>query len=146
MKILVDADACPHQIKKLIVDLGRGKNCLFVSSFAHFSPEKSQVEYLYVDKSYQAADMLIANRTQAGDVIVTQDYGLATLVLAKGGKAISTRGMVYSSKNIDELLEQRHIMGKIRKGGGRHSGPAKLSQDDIDCFRKNFSRLIGSIR
>lgn len=145
MQILVDADGCPQQIQKLIIDLSRNRNCLFVASYAHFSSKGNQAEYLYVDQSYQGADMVIANRTQAGDVVVTQDYGLAALVLAKGGKAISTRGMVYSSKNIDELLEQRHIMAKIRKGGGRHFGPTKISQDDLECFSRNFSRLIGSI-
>lgn len=147
MQILVDADACPHHIQKIIIELAKGLNrkCLFISSYAHFSAKDKNKEYLYVDKSFQAVDIVIANRTEPGDIVVTQDYGLAALVLAKGGKAISTRGMIYTSHNIDELLDQRHLLAKIRKGGGRHSGPTKIGQEDIERFTSNFSRLIGSI-
>jgi uncharacterized protein YaiI (UPF0178 family) len=147
MQILVDADACPHQIQKTITSIARDHalQCLFVSSYAHFSYQDFQKDYLYVDKSSQAVDLVIANRVQVDDIVVTQDYGLAALVLAKGGKAISTRGMVYSKENIEQLLEQRHITSKIRKGGGRILGPAKITQQDVERFRQNFSRLIRSI-
>jgi len=144
MQILVDADACPQQIQKLIVELAKAakQKCLFISNYAHFSINDNQ-EFLYVDRSFQAVDLVIANRVAAGDVVVTQDYGLAALVLAKGAQAISTRGMVYADQQIDQLLEQRHLMAKIRRGGGRHSGPAKISQEDLERFRKNFASLLG---
>lgn len=143
MQILVDADACPHQIQKIILELTESlkHKCLFISTYAHFNSQDNK-KFLYVDSSFQAVDMVIANRVAVGDVVVTQDYGLAALVLAKGGKAISTRGLIYSSHNIDQLLEQRHLMAKVRKSGGRYSGPAKINQEDLERFRRNFSDLL----
>lgn len=144
MQIFIDADACPRQIKTVITKIaGELKlTCLFVCSVAHFSCEDTQNEYLYVDKASQAADLIIANQICAGDIVVTQDYGLAALALAKGCKAISTRGLVYSGKNIDGLLDQRYILAKVRKSGGRHGGPTKFTQHDVDCFTRNFLDLV----
>jgi uncharacterized protein YaiI (UPF0178 family) len=78
------------------------------------------------------------------DIVVTQDYGLAAMILAKGASVIDQNGMPYTAENIDSLLERRYIGQKIRRGGGRTKGPKKRSQEDDKKFEDVFSRILDS--
>ncbi len=142
MKILVDADACP--VKDEIIQTAQKYNIpiTFISCFAHTISVPEQYEVVTVDNEKDEADYAIVNRTLAGDVIVTQDYGLAAMVLAKKGYAISPRGHIYKDTNINGLLTQRHIGQKIRRAGGKTKGPKALKKEDKEKFLKNFDRLV----
>lgn len=145
-KILVDADACP--VKNIIGKVAEefGVTVVMIASIAHSTNVTyPNIEYVWVDKEPQAVDMSIVNQLQPGDLVVTGDFGLASMVLAKGGKAISSRGRIYHEKNIEILLTQRHIDAKIRRGGGKTKGPKALSNEDKQKFETELRCLLSYI-
>jgi uncharacterized protein YaiI (UPF0178 family) len=87
-----------------------------------------------VDKGADSADFAIARMVSRGDIVITQDYGLAAMVLARGADAIHQDGFFYTDENIDALLASRHISQKIRRAGGRTKGPRKRSREDDERF------------
>lgn len=141
-KIIVDADSCP--VKEIVVKVGAefGLAVLMVASVAHEMPDAPGVENVRVDSMPQAVDMVVINRLQAGDIAVTGDYGLASLILGKGGRVLSPRGFIYSDGNIDRLLLQRHVDAKIRRAGGRTKGPRAFTREDRERFEENLRKLI----
>ena len=144
MKILVDGDSCP--VKDLIIDLAnRAKyQVLFISSLAHWTAEHDNdfVRSITVDSCPEAVDMKIVNLAKEGDLVVTQDYGLAALLLAKQVQIISPRGKIFNDNNIDYLLAKRHYAAKLRRGGEYIKGSYKYSQADKDRFIDNFKGLL----
>lgn len=128
--VIIDADACP--LKDEIIALAReyGVPVLLVASYAHRMPEKEGVTVRYTDCSPQAVDMVIMNTVMPEDVVITQDYGLAAVVLGKRAKALSPRGMQYTAEKIDGLLELRNAQARIRRGGGKTKGPPAYGSED----------------
>ncbi len=141
-KIIVDADSCP--VKEIIFKVATDFNLdvALVASVAHEMPVLPGVECIRVDSSPQAVDMAVINHLQAGDIAVTGDYGLASLLLGKGGQVISPRGYIYSNANIDRLLLQRHVDAKIRRAGGRTKGPPAFTGEDRIRFEGNLRKLV----
>ncbi|MDR0652163.1 MAG: YaiI/YqxD family protein [Synergistaceae bacterium] len=133
MKILVDADACP--VKEIIVRMAKRRNIplVMVIDTSH-ELSGGYGEVITVDKGADSADYAIYGLTSRGDIVVTQDYGLAAMILAKGARAINQDGMIYTDDNIDELLTRRYIGKKIRRGGGRTKGPKKRTKKDDGRF------------
>ncbi|MGI6686596.1 MAG: YaiI/YqxD family protein [Bacillota bacterium] len=142
MKIIVDADACP--VKEIIISLGIERNVPveMVASFNHQINGGPGVRVIITDTGPDAADYIIANRVEAGDIVVTQDFGLAALVLGKKGKALSPRGLIFTGENINGLLMQRYVSAKVRRGGGKTKGPASFTEKDRDNFLKSLLKLI----
>ncbi len=99
-------------------------------------------ETLDVSTGADSADFAIIERLEAGDVVVTQDIGLASMVLGRGAAAIGVRGHVYDKATIDMQLFIRHEEKKVRRAGGRTKGPAAFTDDDRDRFKRNLSRLL----
>jgi len=114
-RIYVDADACPF--KDLIVEIAaaNGVGVTMVANHCHEIEATDRVEIVRVDDERDAVDIAIANRAAAGDIVVTQDYGLAAMVLGKGARALSPRGRVYDNGNIESLLAARHHAQKARR-------------------------------
>lgn len=142
MNIYVDADACP--VKDIIVEVSKEYKILvyLVCSISHYSTALEGVEKIYVDNTPQAADLAIVNRVQKGDVVITQDYGLAAMVLGKECVALHHTGRLYTNKNIDKLLFKRHISSKVRRGGGKTKGPRALTNDDKERFRQALIKVL----
>lgn len=143
MRILVDADACP--VKKEIAEVA-GEYAIpvtLVFSVSHHQ-QSTGAEIVQVDNTPEAADMAIINRLRRTDIVITQDYGLASLVLAKGARCICPRGMIYDDDNIDQLLLTRHISAKARQAGNRTKGPKAFSSSDRRQFTINLQQLIES--
>ena len=143
MKIIIDADACP--VVDIAVGIAKERNleCILVCDNTHFI-QKDGAETIIVDKGADSADCRIANLTEKGDVVITQDYGLAALVLGKGGKALNQNGLIYSDTNIENLLFTRFIGKKERMAGNRTKGPKKRTpQNDAD-FIKAFNLCLDS--
>lgn len=140
MKVLVDADACP--VKDIVIEATARKSLpvVLVSSLSHYSPKDlpAHVKSIYVEAGPDAADFRIVKLAGNEDIIVTQDYGLASLLLPKGCTVLHHKGFEYTDDNIDHLLETRYMGTMIRKGGGRTKGPKPLSKED----RKTFSELF----
>lgn len=74
--------------------------------------------------------------------MVTQDFGLAAVVLSKGASAISPWGMVFRQETVDFLLEEREIKARYRRAGGRTGGPSRRSEKENLCFRQNLFKLM----
>jgi uncharacterized protein YaiI (UPF0178 family) len=142
MRILVDGDACPVKEDIVAIAQERDLDVIFIVSTASYFNRDWKVKQIIVDSFPQAVDIAIVNRVEAGDVVVTQDYGLAALVLGKKGKAISPRGYFFNDDNIDRLLQKRHIHHEARKAGVRVKGPKKQSAKDKKRFHRNFRRLL----
>jgi uncharacterized protein YaiI (UPF0178 family) len=90
---------------------------VYIENCANIQPKSNTI---VVDSAPQAADIEIFNRMRQGDIVVTKDYGLASLVLGKNGKAMSPSGFMYTKRNIELLLQQRYVNGILRNSGGRH--------------------------
>ena len=141
MRILVDADACP--VKDLILKVAKQHDIpvvMYIDTSHRIDDDYSEV--VIVDKQKDSVDIALANHTKATDIVVTQDHGLAALALGKRAKAINQNGFVYSSENIDRLLFERHISQKIRRSGGRTSGPKKRTNDDNRKFEEALRELV----
>ena len=83
--------------------------------------------------------------TNKGDVVVTQDYGVATMALSKSAYAVGNSGLVYTEENIDKLLFERFLSGKIRRSGKKAKGafkPHKRTLADDEAFKTNFENLL----
>ena len=142
--IFLDADALPRDANYTARTLAAnyGANVLEVRSIAHYSPERTDV--IYVDASSQAADMEIVKRLSGIEraIVVTGDYGLATMALSMRARVLSATGMVYSTENIDLLLEEREAHAKLRRRGGRHHGPKPRTAQDAIRFTEVLERTI----
>ena len=82
------------------------------------------------------------NETKENDIVVSQDYGVAAICLSKKAGVINPKGYIYTEKNIERLLEERHISQKIRNAGGRTSGPRKRNKEDDIRLESNLIKLI----
>ncbi|WP_409298963.1 YaiI/YqxD family protein [Peribacillus sp. SCS-26] len=144
MKIYVDADACP--VKDIIISEASDFEIpvILVTSFSHFSnaEQPSGVKTIYVDSGADAADYRIVKLVEKGDIIVTQDYGLASLGLAKGITVLHHKGFRYTNENIDQLLQTRYLSAMARKGGQRTKGPKPFTAEDRVQFRDLFKQVI----
>lgn len=143
MKIIIDGDACPGIS---IIEKIAKKNeiqVIIYCDYNHFI-QSNYSEVKIVDSGFQSVDMYVMNETQKGDIVVSQDYGIAAICLSKKAKVINPKGYVYTEENIDRLLEERHMSQKIRRGGGKTSNPRKRTEDDDIRLEKNLIRLIMS--
>lgn len=126
--IIIDGDACP--VVDSIIDLTTetGIFVTIIRSFSHFSNQlyPPHVSTLYVDDGPDAVDYKIVQLSTKDDIVVTQDYGLASLLVDKVLIVMHHNGKIYNSKNIQQLLDKRYMNAQIRKQGGRHKVPHLL--------------------
>ncbi len=148
MKILVDADACP--VKELIISCAKkhGLEVIFVCDVAHMLfYDEPFITTVTVDQGADNADLAIANRTQAGDLCVTQDYGLASLLLAKKATVLHHNGFFYTNENIDRMLFERHIARESRRQKKSRGGHVrKRTKEDDENFIAALERAIARNR
>lgn len=141
MKILVDADACP--VKGIIEEVAieyRIPVLMFIDTSHILSSAYSEV--IMVSKAPDAVDFALINRTVKGDIVVTQDYGVAAMALGKGAYAIHQSGRVFTEDNIDLMLMERHIAKKGRRAGERIGGNAKKrTAVEDENFKASFLRI-----
>jgi len=141
MQILVDADACP--VKGIIVRVAKEYKLpvtMFIDTSHRLDDGYSMV--VTVDKASDSVDIALINAVNAGDVVVTQDYGVAAMALGKKAMAINQNGLVYTDDNIDKLLFERHLGQKVRRAGGRTAGVKKRTREDDENFEKAFKSLV----
>jgi len=141
MRILIDADGCP--VVNITVEAAKsnGVECMILCDTSH-SIEREGVQTITVSKGADSVDFVLVNLVQKGDIVVTQDYGLAAMCLARGALPVSQDGMEYTDDNIDSLLFARHLAKKIRNAGGRLKGPPKRSRVQDEAFRRKIIELI----
>ena len=141
MKVYVDADACP--VKDIIISESskRSIDVIMICDTSHIiNDEYSTV--ITVDKSSNSADMVIINKIEKEDIVVTQDFGLAAVVISKGAFAINQNGMIYTDENIDGLLFERFLAKKSRNAGKKTKNMSKRTSANDEDFKINYIKLL----
>jgi len=145
VRILVDADACP--VKEIIIKKAREKSIevlMFVDVNHEINDGYSKV--FVVDQGRDSVDFVLIANIKPGDIVVTQDYGVAAIALAKKAKVIHPSGLVFSDGNIDRLLNERFMGQKQRRAGNYRSFGKKRSSQDNDSFSVGFSKIVNESR
>lgn len=141
MNVLIDADACP--VVRLTVSACKSKGipCFLFCDTAH-ELHFDGAETLVFDKGADSVDFALANRVSAGDVVVTQDYGLASMCLAKCANVLHQDGWYYTQDNIQALLFQRHAAKEYRAAGGRTKGSSKRKPAQDQAFINALNSML----
>lgn len=156
--LYIDADACPVTREALVCARRARVPVVIVGNTTqnlerHIRRDDPRdathggfwVDVLDVSIGADSADFAIVERLQPDDVVVTQDIGLASMVLGRGAAAIGVRGRVYTKATIDMDLFIRHEEKKVRRAGGRTRGPAALADDDRERFTRNLTDLLAHV-
>lgn len=143
MKIFIDADGCP--VIDITIKLAKkyGIPCVAVCDTSHFFALDG-AEVITVSKGSDSADFKIVNLISKGDIVITQDYGLAAMCLAKETVVLNQNGFQYTVNNIESLLLSRHNAKKIRRSGGRLKGPPKRTPLEDEMFEKALDEILSS--
>jgi hypothetical protein len=143
VKILIDADGCP--VVNIAVSTAKRYNveCIILCDTSHVI-EREGAKTVTISKGADSVDFALVNMVTEGDIVITQDYGLAAMCLAKKALPISQNGMIYSEDNIDSLLFARHTAKKIRSSGGRLKGPSKRKPEQDEEFKTVLNRIISA--
>ena len=144
MKIFIDADACPvTRIAERVAKEYAIPVVLLCDTNHMLSSDYSEIRV--IGAGADAVDIALINLCRRGDIVVTQDYGVAALALGKGARAIHQSGRWYTDENIDGLLMERHLAMVARRKSKNHlKGPAKRTREDDRRFAESFERLINS--
>lgn len=138
IKVLIDGDACSVIMQAEKIADSFGLNTVVFADVQRTIHTKHS-EVIYVNTGKNAVDMALLDHVEKGDIVITGDYGLAALVMAKCGKSIHPHGFVYTDDNILALLNYNHIMRRLN----RDRRKVKLLSQKVYCnFQRDFSRLI----
>ena len=141
MRIIIDGDACPGiSIIENIAKEYKLELILYCDINHYIFLNYGEVRV--ADSGFQSVDMKIANECKQGDIIVSQDYGVAAICLGKKANVLSPKGYIYNNENIGNMLEQRHINQKIRRGGGKTPNAKKRTIEDDKRLHRNLVYLI----
>ena len=142
--IIIDGDACPVVSSVIELTQETGIFVTIIRSFSHFSTQidPEHVRTVYVDDGPESVDYKIVQLASSKDIVITQDYGLASLLLNKVKFVMHHKGFLFNDDNIQQLLDQRYINAQIRKQGGRHKGPPPFTKQDRQHFEHQFKLLI----
>ena len=143
MKILIDADGCPVVDLTVKIAATYKIECIIICDASHIF-EKESVKTIVVTTGADSVDFTLVNMIAANDIVVTQDYGLAAMCMAKGAVPVNQNGMIYNETNIDALLTQRHSAKKIRMSGKRIKirGETKRTENNNITFEKALVGII----
>lgn len=141
IKVFIDADGCP--VTDIAIRLCRefGISCILLCDTSH-EFHRSGAETLVFDKGADSVDYALVNRVSKDDLAVTQDYGLASMCLAKGCRVLHQDGWEYTRDNIDALLLVRHESRKHRAAGARMKGPKKRSSQQNQAFEAALRTIL----
>lgn len=146
MRIYVDADACPVIP---IVEQVAEKNNIAVTLLCDTNHvlDSDYSEVKVIGAGADAVDFALINLCGKNDIVVTQDYGVAAMALGKGAYAIHQSGKWYTDENIDQMLMERHLGKKARRGSGKNhlKGPKKRTEEDDVRFQRSFEKLVMTI-
>jgi len=144
MKIWVDADACPKAVKEILFRASERAQIqvTFVANQSIHLPKTALLDLIQVGQGADIADDEIANKCEAGDLIITADIPLAARVVEKGAWALDPRGTMYDSNNIGQILRLRNFMDSLRSNGVETGGPNGCGQKEKQKFANALDRFI----
>lgn len=142
-RLLVDADACPV-VREAEECARRAGMPMVLLCDEHHLLQSSYARVVHVSSGADAVDIALINICRAGDVVITQDYGVAAMALGRGAYALHQSGREYTNDNIDLLLMERHVAGKARRAAGKKHlrGPKRFTQEDRDHFTAALTALM----
>jgi hypothetical protein len=142
MRIIIDGDACPQRVKEICEEAAKefGIELIIVVDIDHYIISNYQV--VVVEQGRDSVDYKIVQIFKEGDILITQDYGLASLVLSKASAIIHTAGFFINRNNIDSLLQSRYISERVRKQGGKTKGPSKRTKEQDENFKKCLYKVL----
>jgi uncharacterized protein YaiI (UPF0178 family) len=148
MKIWVDADACPGVIKEILFRAAERTKIAttLVANQLLRVPPSPYIRALQVPQGFDVADQRIAQEVEPGDLVITADIPLASLVIERGGFALNPRGEFYTPDNIRERLTMRNFMEELRGSGMEIGGPPTFSQSDRQAFAAALDRFLARPR
>lgn len=144
MKIWVDADACPRAVKDILFRVAERTeiSVTFVANQRIRLPDSPFISFIQVGQGLDIADDEIANKCEAGDLIITADIPLAARVVEKGALALDPRGTMYDKTNIGQILDMRNFMDTLRGSGVETGGPDSFGQRERMKFANELDRFI----
>jgi uncharacterized protein YaiI (UPF0178 family) len=148
MKIWVDADACPVDIKAIIFKAAirtETYTCL-VANHSMSIPKSPFLRLLQVASGFDVADHEIIKNLQAGDLVITADIPLASEAMDHGAQAINPRGETYSPETIRSKLNMRDFFDTLRSSGIQSGGPPPLNQKNKQEFANSLDRILAKAK
>lgn len=146
MQIWVDADACPREIKQILYRAA--ERCaimlILVANKYLQVPRSPWIMALQVESGFDKADAEILQKLSPGDLVITSDIPLASEVLERGGRALSTRGEWFSEEDIAARLTMRDFFDNLRGSGIMSEGPSAMTQNDRQAFSNHLDRFLQS--
>ena len=139
--VLIDADGCPVVDLTIHICRAHGVPVLILCDTAH-RIERDGAETMVFDKGADSVDFALVNRVRPGNVVITQDYGLAAMRLSRRARVLNQNGLEYTADNIDGLLEQRHHSKKLLRAGKHLKGPAKRTKEQDEAFGETLERML----
>ena len=143
MRVFIDADACP--VVSIVENISKKYNIpvtLLCDTNHVLTSEYSEV--IVVGAGADAVDYKLISICHRGDIVVSQDYGVAAMALGKGAFAIHQSGKWYTNDNIDQMLMERHLNKKARRSSHKNhiKGPKKRTEEDDERFAQSFEKMI----
>ena len=144
MKIWVDADACPKAVKEILYRVAERTeiSVILVANSPLHLPHSSFIHLIQVGSGADIADDEIADKCEAGDIIITADIPLAARVVEKGAQALDPRGTIYDKNNIGQILSMRNFMDELRGSGVETGGPSGFGQKEKFKFANALDKII----
>lgn len=144
MKIYVDADACPNTVKEILYKAAMRCDCelILVANQPLSVRRHPLIRTVQVASGFDVADNYIASTVVAGDLVITADIPLASLVVAKNAAALNPRGEMYTKTNISNRLASRDLMDELRSSGVLTGGPAKINPAHLREFANALDRYL----
>lgn len=141
MVLIIDGDACPNinEIKDIAVKY-QVEMLVFID-YAHYLQD-DYFKTILCEIGSDSVDLELLKHVKNNDIVITQDYGLAGLVLSKGAKVLHVSGKMIDNSNIDQLLMSRYVSAKQRKSGARIKGPARRTDEIRNVFLKQLEFLL----
>ncbi len=143
MQIFVDADACPVvDVVETIAEKYHIPVTLLCDTNHVLYSDYSEV--IVVGAGVDAVDYKLISICHKGDIVVSQDYGVAAMALGKGAYAIHQSGKWYTDENIDRMLMERHLNKKARRSSSKNhiKGTRKRTNEDDERFAQSFEKLV----
>lgn len=141
MTVLIDADGCP--VVDITIEICSRYNvpCTLLCDTSH-EFHRANATILVFDKGADSVDYALVNRVEPGDLVITQDYGLASMCLARNARILHQDGWEYTIENIDTLLLVRHNNRKYRVTGGHIKGQRKRKNKQNEAFTATLIQIL----
>ena len=148
MKILVDADACPRDVKEILFRAVQRLSIptILVANQYMRVPLSEHISSVAVSEGPDEADDHIVELVEAGDLVITADIPLADRVISKGASALDHRGTMFTEANIKERLATRDLLDQLRTAALVEGGPAAFGQRDAQAFADELNRFLQAVQ